>query len=65
VTGAHYEAEIEREGVAVRVAIDVTRDAYHDDADETAEALGSDAARILGRYLRNRTAARNARDAPF
>jgi hypothetical protein len=57
MSGAHYEAEIERGGISVRVVVDFTEDArarYGEDVDETAERIGCDASGIL-RAIKART----------
>lgn len=49
MSGAHYEAEVERDGVNVRVVIDFTHEArnrYGADVDENGEHAGGQASRI-------------------
>lgn len=47
-TGARYEAEIEREGVNVRVVVDVVGEHMHPDVDETQELASMAAVRLAG-----------------
>jgi hypothetical protein len=61
VSGAHYEAVTERDGIHVRVIVDLTDEAMYADADELAEAASIHVSRI-SREIRE---ARSRAQVPF
>lgn len=55
--GARYEVHVERNGVEVRVVVDLTDEVSYADADELADVAGNTAGRLLNQIHRNREAA--------
>ena len=47
--GARYEAEIEREGVNVRVVVDIVGEHMHRDVDEASEIVSMAATQVSAR----------------
>jgi hypothetical protein len=54
MAGAHYEAEVERDGINVRVVVDLTGDAVYNDMDEIGELIGSKSVQVLQQIVHNR-----------
>lgn len=60
MSGAHYEAEVERAGINVRIVVDLTEAATYADQDELGETLGQQSVTILRQIERA-----SSQDVPF